>query len=192
MAPEERRARLIEAAAALLSGAEGGRLNAVNLNKALFYLDLASLRDFGHPFSYATFLALHQGPVVAKYKTRLIQALADEDIAVQEQEADSKPIRLKNVPASFHYIAAGTLALAERIGKWFSEKTSSSASDFSHQNPGWKLAYDDGLGVGKQPTRINPFIAMQQILDDDPWLHADHKLDRAAIEAADRSEGVPW
>ena len=47
MSTNEKSERLIEAAAAILNAAPDHRLNAVVLNKALFYLDLASLRDRG-------------------------------------------------------------------------------------------------------------------------------------------------
>ena len=75
MSTIEKSERLMEAAAAILNAAPEHRLNAVVLNKALFYLDLASLRDRGEPVTHNSYIALQNGPVVAKYQQRLIEQL---------------------------------------------------------------------------------------------------------------------
>ena len=62
MSTNEKSERLIEAAAAILNAAPDRRLNAVVLNKALFYLDLASLRDRGETVTHNSYIALEKGP----------------------------------------------------------------------------------------------------------------------------------
>ena len=61
MSSNEKSERLIEAAAAILNAAPDRRLNAVVLNKALFYLDLASLRDRGETVTHNSYIALEKG-----------------------------------------------------------------------------------------------------------------------------------
>lgn len=78
MEPNEKSRRLIEAACAVLHAAPDRSLNAVVLNKALFYLDLASLRDRGETITHNSYIALQNGPVVAKYPQRLIKPLEEQ------------------------------------------------------------------------------------------------------------------
>ena len=91
-ADQEKSLRLVEAAAVLLEGAPHHALNVTNLNKALFYLDLVALRDRGDTITRTTYLALTQGPVVAKYPTRLVQALENARLARQITSGMAKPI----------------------------------------------------------------------------------------------------
>jgi hypothetical protein len=79
----EKMERLVEAAAAVLNAAPSHRLNTVVLNKVLFYLDLASLRDRATTVTGNTFVGIQQGPVVAKYPQRLIAQLEKRGIAKQ-------------------------------------------------------------------------------------------------------------
>ena len=160
--------KLVEAAVALLTSATDRRMSAVQLNKALFYLDLAMLRDKGHTFTDSTFVALEQGPVVAKYQKRLIARLGELGLARQTQEGMSKPIALvDNIGGQLDSVLQ---AQARPVAQWICKKTARQLSDFSHLNPGWKLAYHSGTG-SSQPKPINMFIAMQQIVDSDPWLN---------------------
>lgn len=193
MAPETKRKRLIEAAAAILEFTPQKKLNIVVLNKALFYLDLACLRDFGQPMSDNTFIALRQGPVVAKYPQRLIKAMSDEGIADQETTSgDAQPIALRKSLDHFEFINDHSKRVIQNIALWFSTKTSNEASEFAHENLGWKIAYQEGQGKNQPPKPINLHIAMQQIIDSDPWMDSDYVLSQDSISAADRDEGVPW
>jgi hypothetical protein len=174
----EKRGRLLEAAMALLQGAPNGELKVVLLNKGLFYLDLLCLRDYGRTATGATYLALHQGPVVAKYDKHLVRALEDEGLAEQLQAGMAKPIRLKKPLSAFEYLDDDAVKLAGELGKEIATITSSGASEFSHENPAWRLAYDSGLGAGGGPKPINMRIALQQLNDadsddHDPWLDED-------------------
>ncbi|MEM9767805.1 MAG: Panacea domain-containing protein [Cyanobacteria bacterium P01_D01_bin.71] len=192
MDSDSKRKRLLEAAAAILAFTPEKRLNITVLNKALFYLDLTSLRDFGSPISHNTFVALEQGPVVAKYPQRLVNALVEEGIANQESFEDAKPVVLNCLPSHLDFIDSNLEKLVQNIARWFSEKTSKEASDFAHQNPGWMLAHQEGLAKSQPAKPINLYIAMQQIVVSDPWMDSSYTLNSEAISAADRDEGVPW
>src|SRR5688500_388381 len=89
----EREERLVEATVTALEAA-GGRMNIVLLMKALFYADLAALRDTRHTVTRQPYLALEFGPVVAKYDKRVIAALERRGLAASDQEGDSKPLSL--------------------------------------------------------------------------------------------------
>lgn len=167
--PEDQQ-RLIVIASTLLNFAGGKRLNTVLLNKALFYFDLTYLRDFGEVFTHSPYIALPQGPVVANYDKRLIKPLVKQNIAIQESIGDALPVSLLNFPNEFSHVNDEVKQLARSIAEYFSKLTSTQASNFSHENPGWRMAYRNGLKAGKSPLSINMTIAMQQILEEDPWL----------------------
>ncbi len=191
---DEKQERLIEVAAALLAASTGQRMQTTNLNKALFYVDLASLRDLGETLTGNSYLALNEGPVIAKYPQRLIRALEHAGLAEQGHEGQSKPIVLRRQPP-VQYVTTAVSESVGRVAKWCSEKTAKEISDISHRNLGWISAYEEGLGEGGdgKPHAINLSLAMQQIMDDDPWLAAP--LDEEATEAlaaADQNAGQGW
>ena len=189
---EELKARLIEISSALLEGAKG-KLNITNLNKAIFYMDLYCLRDFGATLSTSPFIALKQGPVVAKYETRLIKPLKDAGIATQVTEGPALPIVL-NRSASRHFLNDDKkLDLARELGHIFSGVSAGTASDFSHENLGWKIAYRDGAQNLGKPLSINMNIALQQIIDADPWMQQPlTEKERESLKSADKGEGKAW
>lgn len=192
MDPNEKCERLIEAASAILNAAPRQRLNAVVLNKALFYLDLASLRDHGATITQNTYVALQQGPVVAKYPQRLIGKLEELGIAKQFSEWDgSKPVVLENRPQHFQYIDADALILVSAVTSYFADLSSAAASEFSHDNPGWQLAWDEYRRTGA-PTAVNMRIALQQIVEDDPWMDVPLLDDNEILAAADAGAGADW
>ena len=192
MSPDEKRLRLIEAAAVLLDAAKNRRLNTVSLNKALFYLDLASLRDCGETFTRNPYVALPQGPVVAKYPERLIEQLEKDGIAKQSVAGLACPVSLVKLPG-FRRITPEVKELAEKVSRWCSDKSSTELSKFSHDNPGWIVAFEDEKYAGGIKQVIDMNIAMQQIVDSDPWMSQnDDVSSRAACEAADTTEGEPW
>jgi Protein of unknown function (DUF4065) len=192
MSPDEKRVRLIEAAAALLDAAPRRRLNTVSLNKGLFYLDLASLRDFGETFTNNTYIALPQGPVVAKYPARLIKPLQEEGIAEQKSEGLANPVLLLKLPR-FAWITSDVRKIAQNVARWCSDKSSVEVSEFSHRNPGWLIAREDEAQANGKKQVIDMYIAMQQILDDDPWLSDPiTKASLAACNLADSRKGQPW
>ncbi len=192
MDSSEKSERLIEAASTVLDAAPDQRLNAVVLNKTLFYLDLASLRDRGMTVTENPYIALENGPVVAKYPQRLIGQLEARGIAKQISEWDgSKPIVLGSPLKEFKYLDAKTLTLVSAVTAFFANATSRQASDFSHENPGWDLAWNEFRHTGR-PAAINLLIALQQIIEDDPWMDLPLFNDDELLAAADSGAGMNW
>jgi hypothetical protein len=188
----EKSRRLIEAASAVLNAAPDHRLNTVVLNKALFYLDLASLRDRAETITGNSYIALQQGPVVAKYNQRLIGEIEAQGIAKQVSEWDgSKPVLLESCPEHFQFVDADALILVSAVTSYFSGLSSRQASDFSHENPGWQLAWDTYRRTGR-PTAVNMRIALQQIVEDDPWMDLPLLNDDEILAAADNGAGADW
>ena len=188
----EKSDRLVEAASAVLNAAPDHRLNAVVLNKALFYLDLATLRDRGTTITENTYIALKNGPVVAKYQERLIGKLEKCGIGKQISEGErSKPILLESSPQNFRFIDSETLILVSAVTSFFARLTSRQASKYSHENPGWKLAWNESRRIGR-PTAINMRVALQQIIDVDPWMELPLLNDEELLAVADSGVGVDW
>ncbi len=192
MSPDEKAARLIDAASALLAAAPKQQLNTLSLNKGLFYLDLVSLRDAGEVFTCNAYIALENGPVVAKYKDRLLKRLESLGVATLTQIGSAKRIQLVK-PPEFSGSVSTISDIATRIARWCSNKTADELSVYSHDNPGWIIArQDESLGRGAKCS-IDMNIAMQQIADEDPWMDlplADPE--RASCNAVDVEKGQPW
>ncbi|MBI5283459.1 MAG: SocA family protein [Chloroflexi bacterium] len=186
----EKQRRLMEAAVAVLQGADGHTLKIVLLNKALFYLDLHAYVETGTTLTGATYIALEQGPVVAKYDKRLIRGLADAGLAKQIVAAGvlEKPVVLTAPGIKFSFLNADNLQLAQELGSIFSKVTSTKASVYSHDNPGWLAAWR-ASGRGKKPLPIDLRIAVQQLVDRDEWLTAPLTDDeRAALGGTEGDE----
>lgn len=165
MNASEKKERLIEAAVALLDAAPNKRLKTTNLNKALFYLDLIALRDYGETITGCNYCAFENGPVVDFYKEALIDELAGRNLAKQDDDGMSKPIVLQQGIKSFRYIDDDQRESAANIARHIGAIDARQASDLSHKNPGWKEA----RGRGDRAT-IDMLLAMQQVIDQDPWL----------------------
>jgi uncharacterized phage-associated protein len=191
----EKRERLLSVATALLAQAPRQEMKVVNLNQALFYLDLVALRDLGETLTDNTYIALKQGPVVAKYQQRLIQELEKGEYAVQGKSTNdlSRPLRLKRLFNPAYRFPKRLRDQVTKIVAWACSKSAKGVSDFSHQNPGWRFSYQEGLGAHAQPKPINMHLALQQILDDDPWLSelfSEKELE--AFAHFDHCRGEPW
>ncbi len=192
MEPKEKSERLIEAASAILNAAPDRRLNIVVLNKALFYLDLASLRDSGATITQNAFIAIQHGPVVAKYPKRLVGQLEALGIAKQISQWDgSKPIVLESCRPHFNYLDSDAMILASAVTNFFADASSWQASDYSHENPGWKRAWVESQRTGK-PSVVNMQVAMQQIIEADPWMELPLIDDKQLLAAADNADGEDW
>lgn len=191
MSADEKRSRLIEAAAVILDATPKKRLNTVALNKALFYLDLASLRDTGATFTGNTFIAIKYGPVVAKYPKRLIAALQADGVAQQETCGLASPVILKTMP-NIHVMTSEIRNVARDVAEFCARRPAGFLSDISHKNPGWDIAWKEGQRKGCARP-INMLIAMQQILDDDPWMQQPlDEAERTACEHTSIAEGQIW
>ena len=192
MSTEREHRGLVEAAAALLEGA-GGSLPITSLNKALFYLDLSALLESGNTITGTTYLALPAGPVVAKYDKRVVGALESAGIAQQDEAEDgpTKPVCLIQIPTRSTLSEAQWQA-AQRRGAWAASKKPSELSRLSHENVGWKLAWQAGLGARKPAVKIDLVVAMQQILDNDAWLDREDAASTEAVRDADGDSGERW
>ena len=185
MESNDKSQRLIEAASAVLHAAPNRSLNVVVLNKVLFYLDLAALRDRGDTITHNAYVAIQNGPVVARYQQRLIKSLEERGIARQiSQWNGSKPIVLEACPKHFEFLDSDAMITVADVTNFFVDATSKIASDFSHMNLGWKLAWDRYLREGK-PAAVNMRIAMQQIVESDPWMRVPLSSDEEILAAAD-------
>ncbi len=192
MDTNEKSLRLIEAASAVLHAAPDHSLNVVVLNKVLFYLDLASLRDRGETITQNTYIALQKGPVIAKYPQRLIGQLEQRGIAKQISQWDgSKPILLENGPTHFDFLDSDSMILVSDVTTYFSDASSAAASRFSHKNAGWEIAWNQYLRENK-PAAINMRIAMQQIVESDPWMQVPLAGEDEILAAADNAIGDDW
>lgn len=181
-ANNEKTMRLLEAASALLESAPSRRLNIVVFNKALFYLDLLALRDFGHTATGSTYLALPMGPVVAKYEKRLVKALTNAGIARQVTDGMAKPVELVSPLSEYHHLTPEERKYASAIAASVGKHTSADVSEFSHENLGWRHAFENGNKLGKPAAPIDMHLALQQVCDDDPWL--TEPADDALVAAA--------
>src|SRR5438105_3859545 len=162
---------LVEAAALVLEGA-GGTLFVTSLNKALFYADLQAIIETGKPITGTTYVALPAGPVVAKYRQRLVAALEEAGLAEQDDTGDvGKPLYLIAQPVR-KLVTEEHARILRDAAAWAKAQSASQLSDYSHDNPGWKAAWDAGLGAKAHAQPINLRIAVQQLLDDDPWMNA--------------------
>jgi hypothetical protein len=187
--------RLKQAVMAALQAA-GGAMQIVNLNKALFYVDLVALRDFGTTITGQEYLALENGPVVMNYDRRIVETLVNAGCAVQEQDPSGygKPLRVTAPMDVFTALSDNELKVVRSVAKYVVKQTAKSLSDLSHNNPGWQLAY---RGKGAKAEAINMRIALQQLddndADDNGWLRAPLNDDeQTAVAAAAIEDGVPW
>ena len=82
--------------------------------------------------------------------------------------------------------------VAREVAEFCARKTVTSLSDISHKNPGWDIAWKEGQRKGCVRP-INMLIAMQQIVDDDPWMQRPlDEAERAACERADVAGSQTW
>ena len=180
--------KLMEATMAVLQATPERQLKIVVLNKALFYLDLYALRDFGHVITDQEYVALPQGPVVQEYKTVIVGALTRSRLAEQLQiDGDkAKPLRVLKPLDRFQHLDASELRLAEKMGASFSTLTSMAVSAFSHSNPGWVLAHRNYV-EGRPASVINMRLALQQLCDDEDETWLQEPLDSSVMAIAEKA-----
>ena len=83
------------------------------------------------------------------------------------------------------------MILVTDVTKFFADSTSVEASEFSHKNPGWQIAWNHFLRE-KKPASVNMRIAMQQIIESDPWMATPVIEDTEILAAADSGVGDDW
>lgn len=187
----EKTARLIEAAVALLEGAPGRRMQITNLNKALFYLDLAALRDTGETITHNDYVAMDKGPVVNEYKT-LVKELAKRNLAHQDVVGLEQPVVLDEPLKTYRYLDDFARSLAAQVASFVASHSAAGVSDLSHRNPGWQMAFNKSRGRKRAPAPIDMYLAMQQLADKDPWLVEEP--DQEFLDAVQSEDGKlePW
>jgi hypothetical protein len=181
---------LLEAASVLLESADRV-LGTTALNKALFYLDLASLLHTGQTVTGETrYVALKAGPVVEGYHARLIAELERLLIAQQDDDDPSfKPVALLHAVRP-KFLSQEHRKLATVIARWAKKLGAAGVSEFAHKNQGWVEAWAEGRGQGRE---IDMRLAMQQLMDEDPWLSEPMSSEeRAAFDAADTGKASGW
>jgi uncharacterized phage-associated protein len=182
---------LVEAAALVLEGA-GGWLYVTSLNKALFYADVRALLQTGKTITDTTYVALPAGPVVAQYKRRVVAALEAAGLAEQDDtDGSSKPLYLIGAPVRKR-ISEEQATILRRVGEWAKSKTATWLCEYSHENPGWTVAYETGLKAKLPAKLINLRIAMQQLVDEDDWMSGPDERSANALVAAENESGVTW
>lgn len=162
--------KLVHAALLLLNYA-GGSMQRTNLNKALFYLDLCWLADFGETYTGTTYVAITHGPVVDHYRERLIPSLLATGLVI-ERSVHHRP-GVVAMPLSLCGEApepenASLELVARHVADWVSSRNAVDLSELSHANLGWKAAIGRGNG-----SVIDMAIALEQLSDPDPWLDED-------------------
>jgi len=93
----------------------------------------------------------------------------------------------------FQHLSEDELKIAERIAAKLSTLTSTKASDLSHQNVGWQIAYAAGLGSGSGGAKaIDMLVALQQLGNADPWLSEEPDEDLRAITDRAHEAATDW
>lgn len=173
---------------AILQATPEKRLGITVLNKALFYAELCTLRDTGKSLTGAEFLALPQGPVVAHYDRALVRALEKAGWAEQVEDGWEKPVFVRQPMDRFDHLSAEERGIAELVARRIHDKSAAWVSEYSHLNLAWQSAFRVGPG-----TPIDLYLAMQQVMEPDPWI--DEEPDAsigAAFEAGEKDEGIPF
>ncbi len=172
---------------AILQATSHGRLGITVLNKALFYADLRALRDLGHALTDSGFIALPQGPVVNHYERALVRDLDRLRLAEQLPDGLLKPLVVREQIRDFKLLSPEEVGIAQLVGRVIQARSAAWVSDYSHENLAWQHAFRGGVG-----SPIDMGIAMQQILDDDPWLDEDSPAVENTLHEAVADPGVPF
>jgi uncharacterized phage-associated protein len=187
--------RLKEAVMAALQ-AVGGRMQIVNLNKALFYADLIALYEFGETITGQEYLAFPLGPVVTGYERRIVKALERDGLAKQEvnESGYGKPLVVVHAMSAFPHIRADMLKIIEDIAKEAAKKEAGDLSHFSHDNPGWILARKKTEQANGQAQPINMRFALQQLAGEEEWMRSKTLTaeEEAAVLEAESATGEDW
>jgi len=166
---------------AILQATPAGQLGITVMNKALFYADLCALRDLGATITRSGYIALPQGPVLNHYERSLVQKLDRLGLAEQTTDGWEKPLVARNKVDPFELLSTEEVGIAQLVARKIHGKSAAWVSEFSHENDAWISAFRAGTG-----TSINMVIALQQVIEDDPWMTACDDSD--IIQTFQRSE----
>jgi hypothetical protein len=182
------RTRIAEAAMAILQATPSGQLGITVMNKALFYADLCALRDLGETITRSGYIALPQGPVLNHYERSLIKKLERLGFAEQTTDGWEKPLVARQKADPYELLTDEEVGIAQLVSRKIHGKSAAWVSEYSHENEAWISAFRAGTG-----TNINLLIALQQVIEDDPWVGepADGEVTRVFDRGLDDS-GVPF
>lgn len=182
------RTRIAEAAMAVLVATPDRRLGITVLNKALFYADLCALRDVGQTVTRSGYIALPQGPVLNHYERAIVRTLEALGWAEQTKDGMEKPMIVRSEPEGFSLLSKDEVGITQLVSRKIHHRTASWVSDYSHENKAWEIAFREKTGAP-----INLMLAMQQVLEDDPWMSKrdDSEL-IACLQSAEKDTGVPF
>ncbi|MEQ1633753.1 MAG: Panacea domain-containing protein [Planctomycetota bacterium] len=173
---------------AILQATPERQLGITVLNKALFYADLCALRDLGETITRTGYVALPQGPVLNHYERSLVKKLDVLRLAEQVREGWEKPLIVRKELETFTLLSPDEVGIAQLVARRIHSKTATWVSEYSHENEAWQLAFRQKTGAP-----ISMTIAMQQVLEDDPWVDAEpDEIFRSVIAAAEHETGVPF
>ena len=173
---------------AILQATPARQLGITVMNKALFYADLCALRDLGDTITRVGYIALSQGPVLNHYERSLVRKLDSLRLAEQTREGWEKPLIARKEIEHFALLTPDEVGIAQLVARKIHGRTAAWVSDYSHENEAWQQAFRAGTG-----TAISMVLAMQQVLDADPWLEAEPDDGfRDAMAGADLETGVPF
>ncbi|MEO6594917.1 MAG: type II toxin-antitoxin system antitoxin SocA domain-containing protein [Planctomycetota bacterium] len=173
---------------AILQATADRQLGITVMNKALFYADLCGLRDTGHLITQSGYIALPQGPVVNHYERALVRDLDRLGLAEQTTDGWEKPLVVRCELDRYEALSKEEVGIAQLVARKIHRKTAAWVSDYSHENDGWIRAFRQGTGSG-----IDMIIALQQIMENDPWLDtAEDEAVQSALTAATDEPGVPF
>ena len=115
---------------------------AVKLNKLLYYADFAAYRQFGQPITGSMYRKLSEGPAPEQMVNQR-DIMLDKGEATLEKRTYFTGIQHRLIPARparKSLFRDEELDIANQVIAFFEGKTARDVSDFSHREPGWRLA----------------------------------------------------
>ena len=147
---------------------------AVKINKVLYYADFAAFRQFGKPITGATYRKLDEGPAP-------LEMLAERRALIESGEAEvQKSVYFTGVQ---HRLVAkrasdrevfepGEVDIVNQVMAFFHGKTAREVSDYSHREPGWKLA---------KPLEDIPYDTAW--LSSEPFTQEEEEFARSVVQS---------
>ncbi|MBM4061404.1 MAG: DUF4065 domain-containing protein [Planctomycetes bacterium] len=179
--------RVAEAAMAILQAAPDRRLGFSVLNRTLFYADLCALRDLGKPITGSDFVALPQGPVLRDCARVLVEELDRAGLAEQVVEGQENAVIARGEIAEFTLLSSEEVGIVRLVARTIHGRTAAWVSEYSHENEAWQVAFRAGTG-----SKIDRILAMQQVVEEDPWVgEPPDGTVEACMEASATENGVP-
>ncbi len=134
------------------------RMGATKLNKALYHIDFAAYRDFGHSITGQPYRRLSQGPV-PRYLLKFRDQLIAQGAAHVEQKGVGMPNPMEVIVADresdVSVFTAEEVALVRRVLAGMKHKSGDVLSRESHELIGW-IAAEDGEDIPYETAFLVP------------------------------------